>query len=141
MYCLTAYAAFDSAHFLKDYNGKCANLHGHRWTIEAQFSGTELQGTGEKRGMLIDFGDIKHAVRELADNMDHALIIEKNSLRESTMAAMQEEGFRVIELPFRPTAENLAKYFFDELKAQGLPVSMVTVYETPDNKAGYREDI
>ena len=140
MYCLTTSAAFDSAHFLKDYNGKCANLHGHRWTIEAQFCGSQLQTSGEKSGMLIDFCDIKHAVRALADNMDHALIIEKNSLRESTMAAMQEEGFRVIELAFRPTAENLAKYFYDALKAQQLPVAAVTVYETPDNSASYRED-
>lgn len=140
MYILTTSAAFDSAHFLKDYNGKCANLHGHRWKLEAQFCGSQLQTNGEKRGMLIDFGDIKHAVRTLANNMDHALIIERNSLRAATLAAMQEEGFRVIELPFRPTAENLAKYFYDALKAQLLPVSAVTVYETPENTACYRED-
>ena len=52
MYYLKTTAAFDSAHFLKDYNGKCANLHGHRWQIEAEIAGDSLQAAGEKRGML-----------------------------------------------------------------------------------------
>lgn len=139
MYYLKTTAAFDSAHFLKDYNGKCANLHGHRWQIEAEIAGDSLQAAGEKRGMLLDFGDCKREVRALADSFDHALIIEKDSLRPATLAALQVEGFRVIEIPCRPTAENFAKLFFDSLK-NTLPVSRVTVYETPDNCASYTED-
>ncbi len=140
MYSLKTTAAFDSAHFLKDYNGKCANIHGHRWQIEAEIGGSDLQPDGDKRGMLIDFGDFKASVKHLADSYDHALIIEKDSLRAATKRALTEDGFKLIEVPYRPTAENFAKHFFDLLKAQGLPVQSVTVYETPNNCACYRED-
>lgn len=139
MYRLKTSAAFDSAHFLNGYVGKCSNIHGHRWVIEAVFSGSELVPEGEKRGMLIDFGDIKKAVRSLADSFDHALIIEKDSLRPKTLEALNEEGFRIIEISFRPTAENFARMFFEMLRKNGLPVQSVTVYETPENSASYEE--
>lgn len=137
MYCIKTSSSFDSAHFLKDYPGKCANIHGHRWTIEATVSGSDLHLEGTKRGMLIDFNDLKKAVHSLADNFDHALIYEKNSLMTSTLTALENEGFNLIEVPFRPTAENFAKYFYDLLFKDGLTVSSVTVYETPENCAIY----
>lgn len=137
MYTLKTSAAFDSAHFLAGYNGKCANLHGHHWVIEAEAGQELLQSSGEKRGMVIDFGDLKQIVRKLADQYDHALIYEQGSLRETTIAALEDEGFRLIEVPYRPTAENFARSFFVHLKEQGLPVLRVTVWETPDNCASY----
>ena len=139
MYRLKTSSSFDSAHFLAGYEGKCANIHGHRWKIEAEFSGAELVSSGDKRGMLIDFGDIKSAVRALADSFDHALIYEEESLRAETVAALNAENFRLIAVPFRPTAENFAKYFYGRLREQGLPVSSVAVYETPENCAVYEE--
>ena len=140
MYSLKTSASFDSAHFLKDYNGKCANIHGHRWTVEAVIAKKELQQNGEKCGMIIDFSDFKTALRMLADSFDHTLIFETNSLKENTLTALREEGFRLTEVPFRPTAENLARYFFEKLKFADLPVYSVTVYETPNNSACYTED-
>ena len=137
MYKLKTSAAFDSAHFLKGYNGKCANIHGHRWTIEVQAGSDTLIDNGEKRGMVIDFGDLKKEVRALADSFDHALIVEKDSLKPKTTQALSEEGFRIIEVGFRPTAENFARYFYDLLIDRKLPVTRVTVYETPDNCASY----
>ncbi len=139
MYLIKTQAAFDSAHFLSGYNGKCRNIHGHRWVIEAQVYGEDLIECGEKRGMVMDFGDIKKELRLIADSFDHALIYEKNSLRETTLSALREEGFRMIELDFRPTAENLAKMFYDILSGKGLPVYQITVYETPENCAVYKE--
>ena len=139
MYILKTSAAFDSAHFLAGYNGKCANLHGHHWVIETEAGAADLQETGEKRGMVIDFGDLKAAVRALADSYDHALIYEKGSLRETTLAALRDEQFRLIEVPYRPTAEHFAQAFYTLLKAEGLPVLRVTVYETPENCASYEE--
>ena len=130
-------AAFDSAHFLSGYQGKCSNLHGHRWVIEAEAGAEHLQETGEKRGMVIDFGDLKQAVRSLADRYDHALIYEDGTLRETTLSALRAEHFRLIAVPFRPTAECFARAFYTELAAQGIPVRRVTVYETPDNCAVY----
>lgn len=137
MYYLKTSAAFDSAHFLAGYNGKCANIHGHRWTVEVKIKGEELQQSGEKRGMLIDFGDLKKAVRAIADSFDHALIYESGSLKAATLAALNDEGFRLIEVPFRPTAENFAKHFYELLLKQGISAASVTVYETPDNCAVY----
>jgi 6-pyruvoyltetrahydropterin/6-carboxytetrahydropterin synthase len=137
MYYLKTSASFDSAHFLAGYNGKCANIHGHRWTVEVVTGSNELQTSGEKRGMIIDFGDLKKAVKGLADEFDHALIYEKGSLKAATITALNDEGFRLIEVPFRPTAENFAKHFHDILLSRGLETKSVTVYETPDNCAVY----
>ena len=136
MFTLRTSAAFDSAHFLAGYNGKCANIHGHRWTVEVCVGG-ELITEGEKRGMVIDFGDLKKAVHSMADSFDHTLIYEAGSLKPTTLAALKDEGFSLTELPFRPTAENLAKHFAGLLKDKGLDVVSVTVYETPDNCAVY----
>ncbi|MDE6363554.1 MAG: 6-carboxytetrahydropterin synthase QueD [Lachnospiraceae bacterium] len=137
MYILKTSAAFDSAHFLRGYDGKCANLHGHQWVIEVEVSGDCLQEQGSCRGMLIDFGEVKQAVRTLADSFDHALIYEKDSLKPGTEAALLAENFRLIPVAFRPTAENFARCFYEKLSEKGLPVYRVTVYETPDNCAVY----
>lgn len=140
MYSLKTTAAFDSAHFLYGYNGKCRNIHGHHWVIEAEITGHELQNSGEQKDMLIDFSDFKHIVKSLADSYDHSLIYEKGSLKNKTLEALREENFHLIELSCRPTAENFARLFFDTLKQNGLPISKITVYETPENGACYEED-
>lgn len=140
MYRLKTSAEFDSAHFLAGYNGKCANIHGHRWKIEAVVDSSELIVSGEKRGMVVDFGDFKHSVRVLARRFDHAFIFERDSLKAATLAALDDEGFRLIEVGFRPTAENFARHFYGILKEEGLPVRSVAVYETPENCAVYEEE-
>ncbi len=137
MFRLKTSAAFDSAHFLAGYNGKCANLHGHHWVIEVEAGAEDLQQSGEKRGMVIDFGDLKAAVRSLANEYDHAMIYESGSLKAATLSALEDEQFHLIEVPYRPTAENFARAFYAKLQAKGLPVLRVTVYETPDNCASY----
>lgn len=139
MYYLKTSAAFDSAHFLSGYNGKCSNIHGHRWTIEVCIQGRELQPSGNEKGMLVDFGDLKKEVRKLADDFDHTLIYEKGSMKQSTVAALNDENFRLTEVDFRPTAENFAKYFYDILSVQ-FNIADITVYETLDNCAVYRGD-
>lgn len=137
MYYLTAEASFDSAHFLFGHQGKCSNLHGHRWRIIAKIAGETLQDSADKSGMLIDFSDFKHELHALADNLDHALLVERGTLRLATMDALEAEGFEIITLPFRPTAENLAKYLYDCMKELSFPIQSMTVYETPDNCAAY----
>ena len=137
MYFLKTKASFDSAHFLHAYSGKCANLHGHHWVIKAEFSGEHLQDSGECRGMLLDFSNLKKSVRNLAEDFDHALIYEKNSLKPSTESALLSEDFKLITVEFRPTAENFARHFYEKLLDKGLPIHRVTVYETPDNCASY----
>ncbi len=137
MYKVQVKGCFDSAHFLKGYDGKCSNLHGHRWTVEVELCKEELQEEGQCRGMVLDFSDVKDVLRGETKRLDHCLLIEEGSLRETTLAALKEENFRILEFPFRPTAENFAKYFFDYMKSAGYPVSAVRVYETPNNCATY----
>jgi len=138
MYCLQTEAAFDSAHFLTDYYGKCENLHGHRWRVVVTIAADELQTEGTMKDMVLDFGVFKKAVRALADSLDHTFLVEEGSLKEATVAALEDEGFSLTILPFRTTAENLARWFFDQLVAQGLPVIEVECDETPNNRAFYR---
>ena len=138
MYELVTEAAFDSAHFLTDYYGKCENLHGHRWRVVVHIAQEELQREGTMRDMVLDFGVFKKQVRALADAFDHSFLVEEGSLSQGTLDALEGEGFTVKILPFRTTAENLAKHFFEQLQEEGLPVSCVEMYETPNNCAVYR---
>lgn len=138
MYVLKTNASFDSAHFLKGYEGKCSNIHGHRWKVAVEVGSEELVSEGTNRGMIVDFSKLKDDLGSIADYLDHSLIIEKGSLKEKTLEVLKEEDFRIIEVDFRPTAENFAKYFYDKMKAFGYHVLETTVYETPNNCASYK---
>lgn len=140
MYQLTIEQSFDSAHFLKGYVGKCSNIHGHRWRVLLQVESDELRTDAQQRGMCVDFSTLKEELKEVVDAYDHALLIERDTLRETTMAALREEEFLIIELDFRPTAENFAKHFYTIFREKGYDVAMVQVYETPNNCASYREE-
>lgn len=140
MYTLKTDASFDSAHFLSGYEGKCANIHGHRWTVEVEVGNETLDTEGNTRGMVVDFSTLKADLKALTDYLDHCLIIERGTLREKTMEALKEEGFRIEEMDFRPTAENFARYFYIRLANKGYDRVRATVYETPNNCASYYEN-
>lgn len=140
MYQLRTEQSFDSAHFLAGYQGKCSNIHGHRWTVVLSIESENLREDKQGRGMCVDFSELKEALREEVDSLDHKFIIEKGSLKEQTMQALESEGFDMVVLDFRPTAENFAKYFYDKFKQSGYQVARVEVYETPNNCAVYYED-
>lgn len=135
MYELKTEAAFDSAHFLADYYGKCENLHGHRWRVVVYVRSDALQTEGTMRDMVLDFGVFKRDVRALAEELDHTFLVEQGTLKPATIEALESEGFSLTVLPFRTTAENLAAYFGGRLIDGGLPVSRVEMYETPNNCA------
>lgn len=137
MYQLTTEHSFDSAHFLAGYDGKCGNLHGHRWRVLLTVQSETLREDQQQKGMCVDFAELKKDLRTELDALDHVLIIEQGSLRESTMKALQEEKIQVVEMPFRPTAENFARYFYELFTLKGYPVAKVEVYETPNNSAVY----
>ena len=140
MFILKTEASFDSAHFLSGHGGKCRNLHGHRWRIIVEIKSDTLNESGESEGMVVDFSDIKNDLKKEADFLDHSLIIQKNTLKDKTVEALKEEEFKIIEVEFRPTAENMSKYFYDKMKAKGYNIKGVTVYESPNNAATYEED-
>lgn len=140
MYTLKTRSGFDSAHFLKGYDGKCSNIHGHHWSVEIIVGSDVLSSDEQTRGMVVDFSELKKDLREITDGLDHSFIIEKGSLKDKTMEALKEENFKIVELDMRPTAENFAKYFYDLMSDKGYKVIESVVYETKNNCAGYRQD-
>ncbi|WP_099189495.1 6-carboxytetrahydropterin synthase QueD [Tepidibacter mesophilus] len=139
MYILKAEHSFDSAHFLANYEGKCSNIHGHRWRVEIEVQSESLINGGQLDGMVIDFGDLKKDVKEIVDYYDHALIIQENTMRKETLQCLSQDGFRILEVKFRPTAENFSFFFFNYMKEKGYNVKKATVYETPTNSSTYEE--
>lgn len=140
MYTLQAEASFDAAHFLAGHPGQCRNLHGHRWLVRAELRAANLQTAGAERGMLLDFANFKLALKQLAADLDHKFIYEQGSLQANTIKALQNEGFALVEMDFRPTAEELARWFYQKLQQQDLAPARVWVYETPENCASYFAD-
>ena len=138
MYMLKTEASFDSAHFLTDYYGKCENRHGHRWRMVVGIASETLGESGTEKDMVLDFGAFKREVRDLADELDHTLLLEEGSLAPDTLACLEREGFSITTLPFRTTSENLARFAYQQLCERGLPVDYVEMYETPNNCAIYR---
>lgn len=138
MYSVSTEGNFDAAHFLKDYQGKCKNIHGHRWRVVVQVSATSLLEDKQNQGMVADFKDVKEALNQLLNTFDHTLIYEKDSLKPALKKLLQKEDFALREVPFRPTAENFSRFFYEELK-KSMNVTQVSVYETPNNCATYTD--
>ena len=138
MYTIETQTSFDSAHFLAGYQGKCGNIHGHRWTVKVIAKGEALEeNRAQTRGMLMDLSQLKAALQEMGNAMDHVLILERGTMADDTLGCLKRDGFRMVEVDFRPTAENLARWFYDRLMEQGFSLQSVVVYETPNNCAAY----
>lgn len=127
MHLITSESSFDAAHFLTNYEGKCKNIHGHRWRVVVTIKGELING------MLVDFGDFKKDIKDLCDYFDHSFIVEKGSLDKKLFDLLNKQFvLRVVE--FRTTAENFSKYIFEEMSKK-YSVKEVCVYETPNNCA------
>lgn len=140
MYTLKTNACFDSAHFLSGYEGKCSNIHGHRWKVEIEVGSDALEMGGNYRGMVVDFSKLKADLTNITEALDHCLIVEIGSLKRRTLEVLKEDNFKIVEVMFRPTAENFAKFFAGEMTERGYKVIRSTVYETPNNCATYMSD-
>ena len=137
MITVTKTIRFDAAHVLTNHQGLCKNLHGHTYRVDVSVA----QGDGDTRDMVIDFKDLKRIASEVVcERFDHAFIYNTESAGEREIAAVVEKnGMRTVAIPFRSTAENLARMFFGELKALIPGLSAVKVCETADSCAEYRE--
>ncbi|MDG2949405.1 6-carboxytetrahydropterin synthase QueD [Exercitatus varius] len=131
--------SFDMAHILDGHDGKCRNLHGHTYKLQVEVSG-DLYQQGPKKGMVIDFADLKDIVKTLIlAPMDHAFIYDTNSERECKIAALLNElDSKTFGIPSRTTAEEMARFIFNRLKSE-LPLSAVRLWETPTSFCEYRE--
>ena len=120
---------FDAAHQLIGHSGKCANLHGHTYTLEVVVRGEPIGAENPSdEGFVMDFGKLKAVVKdEVIDILDHAFIARGN---EPAIEVLRASGAKVAVLGFRTTAENLARYIVHRLKTGGLPVESVKLWET-----------
>lgn len=114
--------SFAAAHFLRNYRGKCENLHGHNYKVQAMFRGEQL----DQAGMLMDFTEIKKQMRQVTERLDHRNL--------NDMAPFDA---------INPSAENIAKYVFEQVQAGLEPAQKnllkeVKVWETDIQYAAYR---
>jgi len=118
VYRIFVKGSFSSAHYLRNYKGKCENLHGHNWGVMAAVSSPELTN-----GMVIDFKELKEKLKEVTAPLDHVLL---NDLRD----------FKKLN----PTSENIARYIFKKLSRllpRGVRVEEIKISETENNIASY----
>lgn len=125
MYEIKVNAHFDAAHYLRDYEGPCAHMHGHTWKVEVTVAGGEL-GPGQ---MVIDFHDLRKLLQEVIAPFDHGCLNEIEPFTELS-----------------PTSENIARQIHDELKGRlghlpsGARLAWVSVSESPHTGVVYREE-
>ena len=102
---------FEMGHALLNYDGLCRHIHGHSYKLIITVIGTPIADPLDpKLGMVLDFSDLKAAVKEpIVDHFDHSLIINKEAERylPDESHAMYE---KVHLLDFQPTCENLVLY-------------------------------
>jgi 6-pyruvoyltetrahydropterin/6-carboxytetrahydropterin synthase len=121
MFEISVEYSFAAGHALRGYQGKCEHVHGHNYKVQVTVAGEQLNSAG----LLMDFTDLRSAIEVTAERLDHRFL---NDL----------EPFDKVN----PSAENLAKYFYESLEPQaqkhGLHLESVTVWETDTTSATYR---
>ena len=125
MYTLKVEGAFEAAHHINGYPGKCARLHGHNWVVEAVVKGRKL----DELGMLVDFKDIKQTLKDILERFDHRYLNELAPFKDGV----------------NPTAENLARIIFEELAGNEIfkrdsVLAAITVFESPKSSVTYTKD-
>jgi 6-pyruvoyltetrahydropterin/6-carboxytetrahydropterin synthase len=125
MYEVTVEDSFAAGHYLRNYKGRCENPHGHNYKVRVTLRGAEL----DKAGLLLDFKDLKEVMKHVIDRLDHQMLNEIDPFTA-----------------LNPSAENLAKYFYDEASARlkslttgRVAVRDVTIWETDSTTARYSE--
>ncbi len=129
MYQLRVKTHFDAAHYIKDYQGKCSRMHGHRWEVEVVLRGNELG----PMNMLVDFSWVKKRLKGLVSDLDHYVLNEQ--LPKLTPYGEADNV----------TAEYLAKWIYNCFEAFmssldlpiGLRLDSITVWESPDCCVSY----
>ncbi len=142
---LTKEFNFEAAHALWNYDGKCKNLHGHSYRLFVTVIGDPIvDKTNTKRGMVIDFGDLKTIVNQcVIDLYDHAVIFNSEAPYAKELDAKQFYE-QTILLNYQPTCENMVLDFANTIQEQlpsGVELHSLKLYETAKSFAEwYAED-
>jgi len=124
MFEVTIEETFAAGHALRNYHGKCENVHGHNYRCQVTVTGPELDSVG----LLVDFVELKKVVHGVLDRMDHQWL----------------NDFPPFDA-LNPSAENMAKFIYDEVSRslktpQGAKVAQIRLWETDTSSATYRPD-
>ena len=122
MFEVTIEETFAAGHALRNYHGKCENVHGHNYRCQVTLAGQQLDSIG----LLVDFVELKRVVHSVLDRMDHQWLNEF-------------PPFDAIN----PSAENMARYIYEEVRAglqtkDGVTIASVKLWETDTCSATYR---
>ncbi len=120
---------FAAAHFLRDYNGKCENLHGHNYKVYIHIEGNNL----DAGGMLLDFSFLKKSLKEVLSKIDHTNL---NDIEEFDQNPSAE---RIAMYIYKNLVQNLQSKGIDlsDNSPNGTKISKVDVFETEKNRARY----
>ena len=144
MHVISKTIEFDAGHRVPLHASKCRNPHGHRYKVEATVSGP-LATTGSSTGMVVDFGHLKELLQNrVHDVYDHGFIIWEGDVDMLDAFEMRYDlEWKVIIVPWHPTAENMAEAIFKDLQG-GVRTLMpkcdligIKVWETPTSVAAY----
>lgn len=116
MYSIKVEAHFSSAHNLRGYKGKCEELHGHSWRVEAEVFSHKL----DKIGLVVDFKYLKKELNKVLEKLDHKYL--------NNIAYFKKVN---------PTSENIARYIYDSLRAKIPNLKSITVWESYNSCASY----
>lgn len=122
MFEVSVEEVFPAGHSLRNYHGKCENVHGHNYRVCVTVQGQDV----DENGLLVDFAVVKKLVRAVKDRLDHQYLNDLDPFDK-----------------INPSAENIAKYFYDEVAGglqvpNGAKVSEVKLWETDITYASYR---
>jgi 6-pyruvoyltetrahydropterin/6-carboxytetrahydropterin synthase len=144
MFTTTKEMTFEAAHRLEEHDADCRYVHGHSYRLQVEV--TRMSGTLQD-GMVVDFSDLKKAMKSVVDQYDHSLILDVNDPLHDVLQALnfqsrlRETVFKIKSVPFRPTAENMAYNFaklIDEMLPEGTVIVSVKLWETANSFAEWR---
>jgi len=122
MYELIIHDHFSSAHYLREYEGACENLHGHTWRVEVAIAGEQT----DRIGLVMDFKDMKAKLKALMNRWDHVCLNDLDEFRQ-----------------MNPSTENMARYVYQEFQ-RDLPPEVrmrhVRVWESDRASVRYSEE-
>lgn len=122
MYELTVKGRFAAAHSLRNFKGRCEDLHGHNWLVEVVVRGNQL----DEADLLMDFGELKKIMNQALDQLDHKHLNEIPPFDQ-----------------INPSSENIARHLYEYVGArlpENVAMHSVSAWESENSKATYFKD-